>query len=77
MVCPPFFEKAPSVAARPDGTVLFECLCNANPEPKITWKFKGNEITPDNRICMKIKKIVGKWAVTMTLKNPTQADQGY
>lgn len=36
----PFFEKAPSIINKPDGSVLFECMCNANPEPTIQWFFK-------------------------------------
>lgn len=76
MVCPPFFEKAPSLQVRPDGSVLFECMCNANPEPTIKWFFKDKELTPGDKYVMKQKKMVGKWAVTMNLKNPQQSDQG-
>jgi hypothetical protein len=27
----PFFEKPPSLLNKPDGSVLFECMCNSNP----------------------------------------------
>lgn len=40
MSLPPFFDKAPSIINKPDGTVLFECMCNANPEPTVKWFFK-------------------------------------
>uniref|UniRef100_A0AAF5Q3K1 Uncharacterized protein n=1 Tax=Wuchereria bancrofti TaxID=6293 RepID=A0AAF5Q3K1_WUCBA len=36
----PFFDKAPSIINKPDGSVLFECMCNANPEPTMQWFFK-------------------------------------
>ncbi|CAI4224126.1 unnamed protein product [Auanema sp. JU1783] len=71
----PFFEKAPSLLQKPDGSILFECLCNANPQPTIKWIFKDKELSGD-RYVQKIKKTVGKWTVTMQLKNPSQADQG-
>ncbi|GMT15000.1 hypothetical protein PFISCL1PPCAC_6297 [Pristionchus fissidentatus] len=71
----PFFEKAPSLVNQPDGSVLFECLCNANPQPTIQWFFKDKPVNDDRHVC-KIKKMVGKWTVTMVIKNPTQADQG-
>ncbi|GMR36859.1 hypothetical protein PMAYCL1PPCAC_07054 [Pristionchus mayeri] len=71
----PFFDKAPSLVTLPDGSVLFECLCNANPQPTIQWFFKDKPINDDRHVC-KIKKTVGKWTVTMTLKNPSQSDQG-
>ncbi|PAV72161.1 hypothetical protein WR25_00011 [Diploscapter pachys] len=75
MVLAPFFEKPPSLIQAPDGSILFECICNANPQPTIKWYFKGKELTGD-RYVMKIKKMVGKWTVTMNMKNPTQDDQG-
>ncbi|VDK78338.1 unnamed protein product [Litomosoides sigmodontis] len=71
----PFFEKAPSIINKPDGSVLFECMCNANPEPTIQWFFKDKELSGDRHV-MKIKKMVGKWTCTMIMKNPTLQDQG-
>ncbi|VDN53149.1 unnamed protein product [Dracunculus medinensis] len=71
----PFFDKAPSIINKPDGSVLFECTCNANPEPTVKWYFKDKELTGD-RYIMKVKKTVGKYACTMTMKNPTLQDQG-
>ncbi|VDM09980.1 unnamed protein product [Wuchereria bancrofti] len=63
----PFFDKAPSIINKPDGSVLFECMCNANPEPTMQWFFKDKELSGD-RYTMKIKKMVGKWTCTMTMK---------
>ncbi|VDM28926.1 unnamed protein product [Toxocara canis] len=76
----PFFEKAPSIINKPDGTVLFECMCNSNPEPTVKWFFKmiflkDKELSGD-RYTFKVKKMVGKYACTMTMKNPTLQDQG-
>ncbi|CAD5213364.1 unnamed protein product [Bursaphelenchus xylophilus] len=71
----PFFDKAPSIINRPDGSVLFECMCNANPEPTVTWYLKDKELTGD-RYVFKVKKQVGKYMCTMIMKNPTQSDQG-
>jgi len=71
----PFFEKAPSLINRPDGSVLFECMCNGNPEPTIKWFHKDKELSGE-RYVFKQKKQVGKYIVTMIMKNPTQADQG-
>uniref|UniRef100_A0A7I4Y662 Immunoglobulin I-set domain containing protein n=1 Tax=Haemonchus contortus TaxID=6289 RepID=A0A7I4Y662_HAECO len=71
----PFFEAPPSLLRKPDGSVLFECICSGNPEPTIKWFFKDQELKND-RFVQKIKKSVGKWAVTLIMKNPTQDDQG-
>ncbi|CAK5093925.1 unnamed protein product [Meloidogyne enterolobii] len=76
MVCPPFIERAPSIINKPDGSVLFECICNANPEPTIKWLFKDQELVPGERYLIKTKKQVGKYACTMVIKNPGQQDQG-
>lgn len=35
----PFFEKPPSLLNKPDGSVLFECMCNANPPPVCIRKY--------------------------------------
>ncbi|CAA21634.1 Ig-like domain-containing protein [Caenorhabditis elegans] len=75
MVLAPFFEKAPSLIIAPDGSVLFECICNANPQPTVKWFLKDKELTGD-RYVSKIKKMVGKFTVTLHIKNPTQEDQG-
>uniref|UniRef100_A0AC35FRD1 Ig-like domain-containing protein n=1 Tax=Panagrolaimus sp. PS1159 TaxID=55785 RepID=A0AC35FRD1_9BILA len=75
MVLGPFFDNKPSLINKPDGSVLMECLLNANPEPKVQWFFKDQELTGD-RFVSKIKKQVGKWVCTLIIKNPTQADQG-
>lgn len=60
MVCPPFFDKAPSIINKvtklidytyvlcmqfviknyflqPDGSVLFECMLNGNPQPEVNY----------------------------------------
>ncbi|KAI6196312.1 Ig-like domain-containing protein [Aphelenchoides besseyi] len=68
----PFFDGKPSIINRPDGSVLFECMVNGNPEPT-------KELTGD-RFVKKVKKQVGKYVCTLIMKNPTQvkakADQG-
>ncbi|KJH44514.1 hypothetical protein DICVIV_09470 [Dictyocaulus viviparus] len=33
----PFFDAPPSLLRKPDGSVLFECICNGNPQPTIQW----------------------------------------
>uniref|UniRef100_A0A914WXG8 Ig-like domain-containing protein n=1 Tax=Plectus sambesii TaxID=2011161 RepID=A0A914WXG8_9BILA len=75
MSLPPFFEKPPSLLNKPDGSVLFECMCNGNPQPDIKWLHKDKELTGD-RYVMRVKKSVGKYNCTLTIKNPTQDDQG-
>ncbi|KAL3098730.1 hypothetical protein niasHT_024484 [Heterodera trifolii] len=75
MVCPPFFERAPSIINKPDGSVLFECICNANPEPTVKWFLKDKELAGD-RFVSKVKKQVGKYLCTLTIKSPNQQDQG-
>ena len=73
---------------------MFECLCNANPQPTVKWIFKdpkGERELSGDKYLAKVKKQVGKYAVTLTvkvcnifwfiliifpLKNPTQQDQG-
>uniref|UniRef100_A0A7E4ZUS3 IGc2 domain-containing protein n=1 Tax=Panagrellus redivivus TaxID=6233 RepID=A0A7E4ZUS3_PANRE len=75
MVLGPFFDKPPSIINRPDGSVLFECMCNANPEPKVQWFLKDKELVGD-RYVTKVKKQVGKYICTLIMKNPSQADQG-
>ncbi|KAH7723921.1 Immunoglobulin I-set domain containing protein [Aphelenchoides avenae] len=72
----PFFEKPPSILNRPDGSVLFECMCNANPEPTVEWFHKDKKLSGDKYV-FKVKKQVGKYMCTMIVKNPTQADQGH
>uniref|UniRef100_A0A0K0DK21 Ig-like domain-containing protein n=1 Tax=Angiostrongylus cantonensis TaxID=6313 RepID=A0A0K0DK21_ANGCA len=72
---PPFFDAPPSLLRKPDGSVLFECICNGSPQPRIQWFFKDQELK-DARHEQKIKKSVGKWTVQMIMKNPTQEDQG-
>ncbi|KAI1728612.1 immunoglobulin i-set domain-containing protein [Ditylenchus destructor] len=67
MVLGPFFDKAPSIINRPDGSVLFECMCNANPEPKVQWFHKDKELSGD-RYIMKHKKQVGKYICTLIMK---------
>jgi len=49
-------------------SVLFECICNANPEPTIKWLFKDQELVPGDRYLIKTKKQVGKYACTMVIK---------
>uniref|UniRef100_A0AC34R8W0 Ig-like domain-containing protein n=2 Tax=Panagrolaimus sp. JU765 TaxID=591449 RepID=A0AC34R8W0_9BILA len=71
----PFFDKPPSIINRPDGSVLFECMCNGTPEPKVQWYLKDKELVGD-RYVTKVKKQVGKYICTLIMKNPTQADQG-
>lgn len=63
----PFFDKAPSIINRPDGSVLFECMCNGNPEPTVKWYLKDKELTGD-RYVFKVKKQVGKYICTMIMK---------
>ncbi|TMS35401.1 hypothetical protein L596_002812 [Steinernema carpocapsae] len=75
MVLAPFFDKAPSLLQKPDGSVLFECMCNANPEPSVKWFFKDKELNDDRHVT-KVKKMVGKYTCCMIMKNPTLADQG-
>lgn len=67
MVLGPFFDKAPSIINKPDGSVLFECMCNANPEPTVQWFHKEKELSSD-RYVMKIKKQVGKYICTLIVK---------
>uniref|UniRef100_A0A915IY93 Ig-like domain-containing protein n=1 Tax=Romanomermis culicivorax TaxID=13658 RepID=A0A915IY93_ROMCU len=45
----PFIEKEPSILNRPDGSVLFECMVNGNPEPEVKWFFKNAEVQNDDR----------------------------
>ncbi|KAI6221676.1 hypothetical protein M3Y95_00987400 [Aphelenchoides besseyi] len=71
----PFFDGKPSIINRPDGSVLFECMVNGNPEPTVQWFLKDKELTGD-RFVKKVKKQVGKYVCTLIMKNPTQADQG-
>jgi len=75
MTCPPFFEGKPSLINKPDGSVLFECMCNGNPEPTIKWFFKDKELSGEKYV-MNQKKMVGKYRCTMVLKSPTLQDQG-
>ncbi|PIO74673.1 ABC transporter, ATP-binding protein [Teladorsagia circumcincta] len=35
----PFFESPPSLVFKPDGSVLFECICSGNPQPTIQWRY--------------------------------------
>jgi hypothetical protein len=50
------------------SSVLFECICSANPEPTIKWFFNEQEIALDDRHSIKMKKQVGKYACTMIIK---------
>ncbi|CAJ0586965.1 unnamed protein product, partial [Mesorhabditis spiculigera] len=75
MTLQPYFERVPSILFKPDGSVLFECLCNGNPEPEVKWFFKDKECVGDRYIAKK-KKMVGKYTCTLQIKGPTQADQG-
>lgn len=63
----PFFEKPPSILNRPDGSVLFECMCNANPEPTVEWFHKDKKLSGDKYV-FKVKKQVGKYMCTMIVK---------
>lgn len=36
----PVLEGPPSILNRPDGSVLFECMCNSQPPPEVKWFFK-------------------------------------
>ncbi|EYC13175.1 hypothetical protein Y032_0044g1012 [Ancylostoma ceylanicum] len=63
----PFFDAPPSLLRKPDGSVLFECICSGSPQPTIQWFFKDQELK-DARHEQKIKKSVGKWTVTMIMK---------
>lgn len=67
MVLGPFFDKPPSIINKPDGSVMFECICSANPEPKIIWFHRENELSGD-RYVMKQKKQVGKYICTLIIK---------
>lgn len=67
MVLGPFFDKEPSIINRPDGSVLFECMCNANPEPTVKWFHKDKELSGD-RYVIKSKKQVGKYICTLIIK---------
>ena len=60
---------------KPDGSVLFECMVSANPEPDVKWFFKDKELQGD-RYIIKKKKMVGKYACTLQIKGPSLADQG-
>uniref|UniRef100_A0A914DCJ3 Ig-like domain-containing protein n=1 Tax=Acrobeloides nanus TaxID=290746 RepID=A0A914DCJ3_9BILA len=71
----PYFDNKPSIINKPDGSVLFECMVNASPEPTVKWYLKDKELVGD-RYVPKIKKQVGKYICTLIIKNPTQADQG-
>ncbi|VDL78382.1 unnamed protein product [Nippostrongylus brasiliensis] len=71
----PFFEAPPSILRKPDGSLLFECICSGSPQPTIQWFFKDKELNGP-RYVSKIKKSVGKWTVTLIIKDPTQDDQG-
>ncbi|KHJ78687.1 immunoglobulin I-set domain protein [Oesophagostomum dentatum] len=64
---PPFFDAPPSLLRKPDGSVLFECICSGSPQPKIQWFFKDKELNDDRHV-QKVKKSVGKWTVTMIMK---------
>lgn len=64
----PHFERAPGLINKPDGSVLFECILVGNPQPEVTWFFKGQQLTNDDRHKMLVKKAVGKYTVTMTIK---------
>ncbi|RCN43540.1 immunoglobulin I-set domain protein [Ancylostoma caninum] len=63
----PFFDAPPSLLRKPDGSVLFECICSGSPQPTIQWFFKDQELKDDRHV-QKIKKSVGKWTVTMIMK---------
>ena len=80
----PIFDKAPSIIFQPNGfqnkqfciklkfsSVLFECLCNANPQPTVKWILKHpsgeRELTGD-RYVSKVKKQVGKYSCTLIVK---------
>uniref|UniRef100_A0A914WUF3 Ig-like domain-containing protein n=1 Tax=Plectus sambesii TaxID=2011161 RepID=A0A914WUF3_9BILA len=75
MSCPPMFDCAPSMLHKPDGSVLFECMCMSNPEPEVKWFFKDKQLTGD-RYVTRVKKTCGKYTCTLIVKNPTNADQG-
>lgn len=64
----PFIEQAPSILNRPDGSVLFECMVSANPEPEVKWFFKDKELPNGDRYIIKKKKMVGKYACTLQIK---------
>jgi hypothetical protein len=53
------------------SSILFECLCNANPQPTVKWILKDpkgdRELTGDKYVS-KVKKQVGKYAVTLIVK---------
>lgn len=56
----PFFDNKPSIINKPDGSVLFECMCNANPEPTVKWYLKDKELVrvkahySDNKVEFKL-----------------------
>ncbi|VDP20077.1 unnamed protein product [Soboliphyme baturini] len=64
----PFIEQPPSILNKPDGSVLFECMVSANPEPEVKWYFKDKELTTGDKYIVKKKKMVGKYACTLQVK---------
>ncbi|KFD70990.1 hypothetical protein M514_02567 [Trichuris suis] len=72
----PFIEQTPSILNKPDGSVLFECMVSANPEPEVKWFFKDQELTNSDRYTIKKRKMVGKYACTLQIKQPQNSDQG-
>ncbi|KRX59157.1 Olfactomedin-like protein 2A, partial [Trichinella sp. T9] len=72
----PYIEQAPSILNKPDGSVLFECMVSANPDPEVKWYFKDQELTNNDRYVIKKRKMVGKYACTLQIKNPNNSDQG-
>ena len=63
----PCFDNKPSIVNKPDGSVLFECMCKANPEPTVKWYHKDQELSGD-RFIQKVKKQVGKYMCTLIIK---------
>ncbi len=63
----PFFDQKPSLINRPDGSVLFECMCNGNPQPTVKW-FRSDKELQGERYVMKVKKQVGKYICTLIMK---------
>ncbi|VDO08868.1 unnamed protein product [Haemonchus placei] len=69
-----------------ENKIFTDIICSINrsinrkPHPTLlcfpTSRFFKDQELKNDRFVQKIKRSVGKWAVTLIMKNPTQDDQG-
>ncbi|KAG1654807.1 Down syndrome cell adhesion molecule-like protein Dscam2 [Nymphon striatum] len=62
---------------QPGPSISLKCMAGGRPEPKISWKFNGKNLTKDNKYVLREKKMaIGSVKSILVIKNVRSFDGG-